>query len=59
MEKFYMVYVEGKNMPFKRWETQAEAEVESERLCEKERAKTFVLESICKFELRNIVKTNL
>lgn len=54
-----MVYVEGKNMPFKRWETLAEAEAEAERLCEKERAKAFVLESICKFELRNIVKTNL
>ena len=29
-----MVYVEGKNMPFKRWETLVEAEAEAERLCE-------------------------
>lgn len=59
MEKFYMVYVEGKNMPFKRWETLVEAEAEAERLCEKEKSKTFVLQSIQKYELKNIEKTIL
>jgi hypothetical protein len=57
MEKFYMIYVEGKNMPFKRWENLHEAEAEAERLCEKEKSKTFVLQSVCKFELKNIEKT--
>lgn len=54
-----MVYVEGKNMPFKRWETLVEAEAEAERLCEKEKSKTFVLQSIQKYELKNIEKTIL
>ena len=52
-----MIYVEGKNMPFKRWENLHEAEAEAERLCEKEKSKTFVLQSVCKFELKNIEKT--
>ena len=54
-----MVYVEGKNMPFKRYTSLFEAEEEAERLCEKEKSKTFVLESTRKFELQNIVKTIL
>ena len=59
MDIFYMIFVEGKNMPFKRWETLEEAEAEAERLCEKEKSKTFVLKSIQKYELKNIEKTVL
>lgn len=59
MNNFYMIYVEGKNMPYKRFETLEEAEIEAERLCEKEKCKTFILESIVKFEMRNVVKTIL
>jgi hypothetical protein len=59
MDIFYMIFVEGKNMPFKRWETLEEAEAEAERLCEKEKSKTFILKSIQKYELKNIEKTVL
>lgn len=59
MDIFYMIFVEGKNMPFKRWETLEEAEAEAERLCEKEKCKTFILKSIQKYELKNIEKTVL
>jgi hypothetical protein len=59
MDIFYMIFVEGKNIPFKRWETLEEAEAEAERLCEKEKSKTFILKSIQKYELKNIEKTVL
>ena len=59
MEKFYMVYVEGRNAPSKKFERYQEAEEEALRLCEKEKSKVFVLESIVKFEMKNIVKTVL
>ena len=35
MEFFFMIYVEGKNMPYKRFETLEESETEAERICEK------------------------
>jgi hypothetical protein len=54
-----MIYVEGKNMPYKRFETLEEAEAEAERLCEKEKSKTFILKAIERFELKNIEKTIL
>ena len=54
-----MVYVEGMSTPSKRWETLEEAEAEASRLCDKERKKTFVLQSIQKYELKNIEKTIL
>ena len=57
MDNFFMIYVEGKNMPYKRFETLEEAE--AERLCEKEKSKTFILKAIEKFELKNIEKTIL
>ena len=59
MEFFFMIYVEGKNMPYKRFETLEESETEAERLCEKEKSKTFILKAIEKFELKNIEKTIL
>jgi len=59
MDNFFMIYVEGKNMPYKRFETLEEAETEAERLCEKEKSKTFILKSAVKFELKNIEKTIL
>ena len=31
MDNFFMIYVEGKNMPYKRFETLEEAETEEER----------------------------
>ena len=54
-----MVYVDGMSMPFKRWEHLYEAELEAERLCEKEKRKTFILQSVQKYELKNIEKTIL
>ena len=54
-----MIYVKGKNMPYKRFETYQAAETEAERLCAKEKCKTFMLESVVKFEMKNIVKTFL
>lgn len=59
MDNFYMIYVEGKNMPYKRYETLQEAEPEAERLCEKERATTYIVKSIQKYELKNIERTIL
>ncbi len=54
-----MVHVESMNSPSKKWETLEEAEAEASRLCDKERKKTYVLESIQKYELKNIEKTIL
>jgi hypothetical protein len=59
MNNFFMIYVEGKNMPFKKFETLEEAEREAERLCEKEKSITFILKTIEKFELKTIEKTIL
>lgn len=59
MDNFYMVYVEDKTMPVRRYESLQEAETEAHRLCEKERRKTFILKSIQKYELKNIEKTIL
>ena len=59
MDNFYMIYVEGKNMPYKRYYNLQEAEAEAERLCEKERAATYIVKSIQKYELKNIEKTIL
>lgn len=54
-----MVHVENMSSPSKKWETLEEAEAEAARLCDKERKKTFVLQSIQKYELKNIEKTIL
>ena len=59
MEKFFMVFVEGRNMPFKKYASYKDAENESIRLCKKGLGKTFILESIVKFEIKDIVKTVL
>lgn len=52
-----MVYVENMSVPFKRYEHLHEAEAEAERLCEKEKRKTFILKSVQKYELKNIERT--
>lgn len=54
-----MVWVENMGTPFKRYESLTDAEAEAERLCEKEKKKTFILKAFVKYELKNIVKTNL
>ena len=59
MDRFYMVYVEGMNMPSKKWENIRDAEKEAERLCEKEKRKVFILKSIQKFEMKNVEQTML
>lgn len=59
MEKFFMIYVDGRNMPFKKYSSYQDAEKESIRLCEKEKCATFILETIVKFEMKNVVKTVL
>ncbi len=59
MDKFYMVFVDGRNTPSRVYDNIDEAETEAERLCEKEKRKTFVLKAVCKFELKNIEKTIL
>ncbi len=59
MERFYMVYVEGASTPSRKYEALSEAEKEAERLCVKENKKAFVLRSAIKFELKNVVRTDL
>jgi len=54
-----MVFVDGRNTPSRVYDNIDEAETEAERLCEKEKRKTFVLKAVCKFELKNIEKTIL
>lgn len=54
-----MVYVEGASTPSKKYEALSEAEREAERLCSKENKKAFVLKSVLKFELQNVVRTDL
>ena len=59
MDRFYMVFVEGGTVPFKRWEKLQDAEKEAERLCEKEKRKVFILKAVQKFEMKNVEQTML
>lgn len=59
MESFYMVWVENMGTPFKRYDNLREAEAEAERLCEKEKKRTFILKGVQMYELKNIEKTIL
>ena len=54
-----MVWVENMGTPFKRYDNLREAEAEAERLCEKEKKRTFILQSVQKYELKSIEKTYL
>ncbi len=60
MEKeIYMVHVVGKESPTRFHNNQSEAEIEAIRLAKKEREIVFVLKAISKFELNDVVKTDL
>ena len=56
---FYMVFVVGKQSPTHFHETLQLAETEAIRLAKKEKEIVFVLKAISKFELNNVVKTDL
>lgn len=61
MEKkeFYTVYVVGKQSPTHFHDTQELAEAEAIRLTKKERAIVFVFKAVSKFELNEVIKTDL
>jgi hypothetical protein len=59
MEKIYIVYVVGKESPTRFHNSESEAEQEAVRLAKKERLTTFVFEAISKFELNDVIKTDL
>lgn len=59
MKKIYIVYVEGKQTPTRFHDDQALAEQEAIRLAKKERLTTFVFEAVSKFELNDVVRTDL
>jgi hypothetical protein len=56
-DKFFMVYVSGRNTPNIIHRTIEEAEAEASRLCIKEGLKTYVLQTVCKLEIKNVEKT--
>lgn len=59
MEKIYMVYVQGKHSPIRFHNNQESAEQEAIRLAKKERLITFVFEAVSKFELNDVIRTDL
>jgi hypothetical protein len=59
MEKIYIVYVVGKESPTRFHNSQSDAEQEAIRLAKKERLTTFVFEAISKFELNDVIRTDL
>lgn len=48
---FWMVYVEGRNSPTKKWETREEAEAEANRLAIKEGRDVYVLEAVVGYSI--------
>lgn len=50
LEKFWMIYVEGKASPTRRHEVFEEAHEEAKRLCQKENANTYILSAIRRYE---------
>ena len=56
-DKFYMVYVVGRGAPNHIHSTIEAAEAEAIRLCTKEGVRTYILQSVCRFELKNVEKT--
>jgi len=56
-DKFYMVCVIGRSAPNNIHKTLESAEAEANRLCIKEGAKAYILQTICKFEIKNVEKT--
>lgn len=61
MEKieYYMVHVVGKQSPTKLHSNQLSAELEAERLAKSERREVFVFKAITKFDLMDVIKTDL
>ena len=49
--KFWMVYAEGGQAPNKKHYSQAEADAEAQRLAKKNGRPTYVLESVCGYEV--------
>ena len=56
---YYMVHVVGKQSPIKLHSNQLSAELEAEKLAKQERKTTFVFKAITKFELTDVIKTDL
>ena len=59
MDFFYMIYVEGKNSPTKKFTSLEEANDEAERLCIQENRKVYILESHSKCEMKIVTRTRL
>ena len=61
MEKidYYMVHVVGKPGPIKLHSNQLSAELEAERLAKQEKKTTFVFKAIKKFDMTDVIKTDL
>jgi hypothetical protein len=57
--EYYMVQVVGKQSPIKLHSNQLSAELEAERLAKLERREVFVFKAITKFDLVDVIKTDL
>jgi hypothetical protein len=58
-EEYYIVFVVGKQSPTHFHDTLELAEKEAIRLAKKEREITFVFKAVSKFELNDVIKTDL
>lgn len=58
-KEYYMVFVVGRQSPTHFHDTKELAEAEAVRLTKKERATVFVLKAVSKFELNDVIKTDL
>jgi hypothetical protein len=57
--EYYMVHVVGKPVPIKLHSNQLSAELEAERIARAEKKEVFVFKAITKFELKDVIKTDL
>ena len=58
-KEYYIVFVVGKQSPTHFHDTLGLAEVEAIRLAKKEKEITFVFKAVSKFELNDVIKTDL
>jgi len=58
-KEYYIVFVVGKQSPTHFHDTKELAEAEAIRLAKKEREITFVFKAVSKFELNDVIKTDL
>jgi hypothetical protein len=58
-QEYFAVMVEGRQTPSRLYTALSDAETEAIRLAQKERLTTYVLKAVAKYELNEVIKTQL